>query len=141
MNSAPVYHGTKEGAWQLRQQDTGWGRAFAHLIPLYGIYYACQRRTFTPLLLNIVGTFSIGVFVGLAGASATESQKDIAGMWLGLAATPLLAKKGIDMARKDGELRLNGITTSPFTGVTQVQKPKVTGTIPSPVRVTQNLTM
>ena len=139
MNSAPAYHGSPESAWQERQQDTGWGRAFAHLIPGYGIFYAIRRRTFTPLLLNIVGGFSLGIFVGLVGANATQTQRETTAMWLGLAATPLLAKQGIDMARKDGELRLKGIKTSPFTGLTQVQKPKVTGTIPSVVRVTQNL--
>ena len=27
-------------AFQLRQQDIGWGYAFAHLIPFVGIFYA-----------------------------------------------------------------------------------------------------
>ena len=77
--------------------------------------------------------------VGLVGANASEAQRENTALFLGMTATPFLAKKGIDMARKDGELRLKGINPSPLTGLTQVQKPKVTGTIPSAVRVTQNL--
>lgn len=40
-------------AYQLRQKDTGWGRACAHLIPFYPIYYAWTRRTLTPGLWGI----------------------------------------------------------------------------------------
>ena len=35
-------------AYELRQKDAGWGRAVAHLIPFYGLYYAISRRTITP---------------------------------------------------------------------------------------------
>ncbi len=138
MNSAPAYYGTKESAWQLRQQDTGWGRAIAHLVPFYGLYYACQRRTVTPLLLNIVGGFSLGVLIGVAGANASETQQENAGLLLGLTATPFLAKKGIDMARKDGEMRLKGIQVSPFTGISSPVSTKVTGTVYSTAPVTQS---
>ena len=138
MNSAPAYYGTKEGAWQLRQQDTGWGRAIAHLVPFYGLYYACQRRTFTPLLLNIIGGFALGAVIGVAGSNASEVQKDNAALFLGLTATPFLAKKGIDMARKDGEMRLKGIHLNPFTGVTAPVSTRVTGTVNSTVPITQS---
>ena len=138
MNSAPAYYGTKESSWQLRQQDTGWGRAIAHLIPFYGLYYACQRRTITPLLLNIVGGFSLGVLVGVAGANASETQRENAGLFLGLVSTPFLSKKGIDMARKDGEMRLKGIQMNPFTGISTPVSNKVTGTVSVAVPITQS---
>jgi len=138
MNSAPAHYGTKESAWQLRQQDTGWGRAIAHLIPFYSLYYACQRRTITPLLINLVGGFSIGVLVGLIGANASETQQENAGLFLGLTATPFLSKKGIDMARKDGEMRLKGIHLSPLTGISTPVSTEVTGTVYSSVPITQS---
>ena len=138
MNSAPAYYGTKESSWQLRQQDTGWGRAIAHIIPGYGLYYACQRRTLTPLLINLVGGFSLGLIVGLVGANASEAQKETAGLLLGITATPFLTKKGIDMARKDGEMRLKGIHLNPLTGISTSVSNKVTGTVYSSVPVTQS---
>ena len=138
MNSAPAYYGTKESAWQLRQQDTGWGRAIAHLIPGYGLFYACQRRTITPMLLSFVGNFSLGVLIAIAGANASESQRETAGLLLGLTAAPFLAKKGIDMARKDGEMRLKGIQVNPFTGISTPVSKKVTGTVYSTVPITQS---
>ena len=38
--------------WELRQEDTGWGRAFAHVIPFYPLINACQRDTITPACMS-----------------------------------------------------------------------------------------
>lgn len=40
---ATLFDGRRR-AYQLRQEDTGWGRACAHCIPFYPIYYAWTRR-------------------------------------------------------------------------------------------------
>ena len=97
----------KEVAFKNRLQDTGWGRATAHIFPIYGLVYAITRRTITPLLYTIGGTFLVGVTIGLAAPEfpnkATEDGLHTA---LGLVATPLLAKAGIDQARKHAEKQL-----------------------------------
>ena len=41
---------TKKEGWELRQKDSGWGYAVAHIIPLVPIYYAASRRKITPFL-------------------------------------------------------------------------------------------
>ena len=35
---------SKIEGWSNRQKDTGWGYAFAHLLPFVLIYYAITRR-------------------------------------------------------------------------------------------------
>ena len=94
----------KRLAWEARQQDTGWGMAAAHLLPFVGIYYAIKRRTVTPLLWSSLGTyaaaFSLGILMGLSGNDFNDKQYENAGTVVGLIACPLLAKKGIDKARK-----------------------------------------
>ena len=90
-------------AFELRQQDTGWGHAFAHWIPFYALIYACQRRTITPWACafggNIVTAFTLGFVVALANPQVTEKQLENLGT-LALFATPAWVKLGINSARK-----------------------------------------
>ena len=99
-------------AFELRQQDTGWGRAFAHLVPSYGLVYACQRRTITPWVLafggNFVTAFTLGFVVALANPQVTEKQLEGLGT-LSLLAMPAWVKLGINSARKQGANKLRGI--------------------------------
>ena len=99
-------------AFELRQQDTGWGRAFAHLIPLSGLVYACQRRTITPWAFAYGGqlatAFTLGFLVALANPQVTEKQLENLGS-LSFLATPVWVKLGIDSARKRGANKLRGI--------------------------------
>ena len=99
-------------AFELRQQDTGWGRAFAHLIPFYAFIYACQRRTITPWVFafggNIATAFTLGFLVALANPQVTEKQLENLGS-LSLLAMPAWVKLGIDSARKQGADKLEGI--------------------------------
>ena len=95
----------KERAWIRRQSDTGWGRAFAHLVPLFPFYYACRRNTVTPILHLVVVGLVMGFFVALLGPS-DDKKSDNFEFLIGIVATPVLAKMGIDRARKYGKLRL-----------------------------------
>lgn len=92
--------------WELRQEDTGWGRAFAHLLPFYGLIYGLQRNTYTPILHCLLGNFFLGVVFVLATPTMAENKQENITSLLTLAATPLLAKRGIEQARKYGELKL-----------------------------------
>ena len=98
---------TKGTGWENRQQDTGWGRAVAHIVPIYPLIYAITRRTITPALYVLGGTFAIGVGVALANPNMTEKQIDSMATTYGVLATPFLAKAGIRQARKYAELRLS----------------------------------
>ena len=98
---------TKTGAFKNRQQDDGWGRAVAHLLPVYPLIYAWTRRTVTPLLHVAGGSFLIGIALGLATPEMNENKSDALAAGLGLVATPLLAKAGIDRARRFGAQQLN----------------------------------
>lgn len=93
----------KEQGHANRLQDTGWGRAAAHLIPFYGLIYAVTRRTVTPALYIFGGSFIIGLGVGLANPNMTETQQKSTANAFALLATPVLAKFGIDQARKHAE--------------------------------------
>ena len=53
-------------AYKLRQQDDGWGYAFAHIIPLVWIYYAITRRTITPFLYSFILGFVFSAIFGEA---------------------------------------------------------------------------
>ena len=94
---------SKIEGWSNRQKDTGWGYAFAHLIPFVWIYYAFTRRTITPFLYQTCGAFFIGFCIGLFSAIFNPNVKDETVESLvtlgALIGTPLLVKKGIDQSR------------------------------------------
>ena len=104
----------KDRALRMRLSDNGWGHAFAHLIPFYGIYYGLSRRTITPLAWQLLGSFvigfTIGIFMGAAGAS--DSSIEATGLLLGFVITPVLAKQGIDSARLYAKTQLRIDSTS-----------------------------
>ena len=94
----------KVNAFRLRQRDTGWGYAWAHLVPFVGLYYAVTRRTITPFLVDLLGSIAITI-VFLIPAVAIEDEQasvmfSILGNLTAIAATPFLVKNGIDRARK-----------------------------------------
>ena len=99
----------KEG-WTERQQDTGWGWAAAHLLPFAGLIYAYQRRTITPLLHVVGGSFliafAVGFYSGLKDFNMSEEALDTTSTLASLVATPFLAKAGIDKARKFAAAKL-----------------------------------
>ena len=64
-------------AFQLRQQDIGWGYAFAHLIPFVGIFYAFSRKTITPFLITIGVNLSAGFLVGILMFQSSEEETNI----------------------------------------------------------------
>mgnify|MGYP001316849919 CR=1 FL=1 len=95
---------TKIEGFQNREKDSGWGYAFAHLIPFVGIYYAITRRTITPLLFVFLGNFVIGftygMIIGIFNPNYDENKLENSSTLIGLITTPILAKKGIAKARK-----------------------------------------
>tara|TARA_Y100001968_G_C19105120_1_gene594483 strand:- start:34 stop:354 length:321 start_codon:yes stop_codon:yes gene_type:complete len=101
---------TKIEGLSNRQKDTGWGYAFAHLIPFVWIYYAITRRTITPFLYQIGGGIILGFSIGVVSAIVIPNVEDDTleglGGLVGVVATPVLAKKGIDKARKFGKKQL-----------------------------------
>ncbi len=96
-------------SFEARQEDTGWGRAFAHWIPFYGLYYAINRRTITPWAFafggNVVTAFTLGFLVALANPQVTEKQLENMGS-LSLLAMPVWVKMGINSSRKQGAKKL-----------------------------------
>ena len=105
-----VDHGRLK-AFKDRQEDKGWGRACAHLIPFYNLIYAAKRRTITPLYCTIIGgtivvlTAGVGIAASDPGISSRDLGRSMTAV--GLAATPFLAKVGIDLARDQGKRMLN----------------------------------
>ena len=101
---------TKLEGFQNRQKDVEWGYAIAHIVPFVGIYYAITRRTITPLLLAFLGNiaigFTYGVIVAIINPNYDEKKLENSGTLIGLVTTPILAKKGIEKARKEGQKRL-----------------------------------
>ena len=96
----------KEQGLVNRTQDTGWGRATAHLIPFYSLVYAITRRTITPALYVLGGSFIVGIALGLSTPEIPEEKRDSISLALALVITPPLAKAGIDQARKFAEEKL-----------------------------------
>ena len=97
-------------AFQDRQQDMGWGQAWAHLIPFYNLIYAVKRRTITPIYCTIIGgtivvlTAGVGIAASDPGVSSRDLSRSMTAV--GLLATPFLAKTGIDLAREQGKRML-----------------------------------
>ena len=104
---------TKETAFKKRLEDKGWGRAAAHVIPLYGIHYAITRRTNTPLIWSYGGTFVIRFITGLIinpdGTANNEAVESI-GFLIGVTFGPAFAKLGIDQSREYAKSRLKKLT-------------------------------
>jgi len=101
---------TKLEGFQNRQKDVGWGYAIAHIVPFVGLYYAITRRTITPLLFVLLGNlaigFTYGVIVAIINPNYDEKKLENSGTLIGLVTAPILAKKGIEKARKEDQKRL-----------------------------------
>ena len=102
---------TKLEGFQNRQKDVGWGYAIAHIVPFVGLYYAITRRTITPLLFVFLGNlaigFTYGVIVAIINPNYDEKKLENSGKLIGLVTTPILAKKGIEKARKFGKEKID----------------------------------
>ena len=96
-------------AFQLRQQDIGWGYALAHLIPFVGIFYAFSRKTITPFLITIGVNLSTGFLVGILMFQSSEEETNIIATLLSFVTTPVAAKVGITKARNYAKKRLDEI--------------------------------
>ena len=102
---------TKLEGFQNRQKDFGWGYAVAHIVPFVGLYYAITRRTITPLLFVFLGNiaigFTYGAFVAIINPYYDEKEIENSATIIGLVTTPILAKKGIEKARKYGKEKID----------------------------------
>ena len=88
-------------AYKRRQKDTGWGYAFAHLVPFVSVWYAFNRKTIFPLLYTTVGGMIISLFaVGITSGSKNPYTAVPFAQVLGVFSTPFIVKAGIDKARK-----------------------------------------
>ena len=102
---------TKLKGFQNRQKDVGWGYAIAHLVPFVGLYYSITRRTITPILFASLGNlaigFTYGVIVAIINPNYDEKNVENTATLMGLVTTPILAKKGIEKARKYGKEKID----------------------------------
>ena len=102
---------TKLEGFQNRQKDVGWGYAIAHIVPFVGLYYAITRRTITPFLFAFLGNLAIGFTYGLIVAiinpNYDEEKLENSATLIGLVTAPILAKKGIEKARKYGKEKID----------------------------------
>ncbi len=102
---------SKIEGWSNRQKDTGWGYAFAHLLPFIWIYYAITRRTITPFFYQICGAFAIGLSIGfvsvMVNPNVDEETIENLGTIGALIGSSLLVKKGIDQSRLFAKNKLN----------------------------------
>ena len=102
---------TKLEGYQNRQKDVGMGYAIAHIIPFVWLYYAITRRTITPLMFTFLGNLAIGFTYGLIVAiinpNYDEKKLENSASLIGLVTTPILAKKGIEKARKYGKEKID----------------------------------
>ena len=100
---------TLEESFELRQKDTGWGYAFASLLPFVHLYYGWTRRTITPLVADFAGSFVTAVFISIAVTSANPdlSDKQVKNLsQLAIFSSPVWVKLGINSARKQGAKKL-----------------------------------
>ena len=79
---------TKKEGWELRQKDSSWGYAVAHIIPLVWIYYSIKTNNYS--FLYVIGS--------LIGFFAPKEVSDA----FAILATPFLAKAGISQAKNTG---------------------------------------
>lgn len=97
----------KRQAFELRQADTGWGRALAQSwIPFYWIYYASTRRTITPWLCAIALAISGGIVVRVVVGDKSETSIEQLGQLTGLIVAPFGYKLGTNKARAYAKKRM-----------------------------------
>ncbi len=102
-------------AFHIRQQDTGWGYAIASAwIPLVGIYYAITRRTITPFVYYIGGSFAAGLLIAFGAVMSGADSKGInqaneAGSIVLFCISPYFVKKGINKARVSAKKELESL--------------------------------
>ena len=96
-------------AFKLRQQDTGWGYAFAHLIPFVGIFYAFSRKTITPLFIGIGVNLSVRFLVVILMIASGNEESTFSYQISQLVTTPVGVKVGITRARTYAKKRLDEI--------------------------------
>ena len=96
-------------AFQLRQQDIGWGYAFAHLIPFVGIFYAFSRKTITPLFIGIGVNLSVRFLVVILMIASGNEESTFFYQASQLVTTPIGVKVGITKARNYAKKRLDEI--------------------------------
>ena len=96
-------------AFQLRQQDIGWGYAFAHLIPFVGIFYAFSRKTITPLFIGIGVNLSVRFLVVILMIASGKEESTFFYQISQLVTTPIAVKVGITKARTYAKKRLDEI--------------------------------
>ena len=96
-------------AFQLRQQDIGWGYALAHIIPFVGIFYAFSRKTITPLFIGTGVNLSIRFLVVILMLASGEEEANFFLRYLTFVTTPVAAKVGITKARTYAKKRLDEI--------------------------------
>ena len=96
-------------AYKRRQEDTGWGWALAHAIPIantfVAIFYAISRRTITPLLIYFVSCFVAGGIVAIF--SYELSQDNGFATLIAILLAPFTIKIGISKARRFAKKRLS----------------------------------
>ena len=96
-------------AFQLRQQDIGWGYAMAHLIPFVGIFYAFSRKTITPLFIGIGVNLSVRFLVVILMIASGKEESTFFYQISQLVTTPIAVKVGITKARTYAKKRLDEI--------------------------------
>ena len=106
--------------WSNRQKDTGWGYAFAHLLPGVWIYYSITRRTIDNWYFQAGGICFLEVFAVFLLESRfvrptffneenlNESTQMVL-ILIYLIFTPLLTKWAISNAREVGKRKLKNI--------------------------------
>lgn len=94
----------KRRAYRARLKDTGWGRAAAHFIPWYWLYYAISRRTITPLLYGD-GCLLLASFLAFSLYYEQELVGGIVAL-LSLPAKLFGCKFGIHQAREHARMLL-----------------------------------
>ena len=91
---------TKTEGFNNRQKDTGWGKAFCHIIPFYFIYYGFTRRTLTPMFYafagNLVLGFCFGFIYALINPNYVEENLKNNLRVLGLTSTRSFGEEKID---------------------------------------------
>ncbi len=102
---------TKLEGYQNRQKDVGMGYAIAHIVPFVWLYYAITRRTITPLMFTFLGNIAIGFVYGFIVAIINpdydENKLENYSTLIWLVTAPILAKKGIEKARKYGKEKID----------------------------------
>ena len=93
---------TRELVFKRRQSDSGWGWAFAYLIPFVGFYHAWTRRTITPFAFYLGICIVTGFVFGLSDTyeNMNESQRETATEAISLIALVPAVKLGINRDHK-----------------------------------------